>query len=430
MPRPSCRLHPDGTTERRGYYGKHKEFIRWVCHPPNGDPAHYLRRDQKVETRVKLVGGFAHGSCDECERVWLETDGLPNGDFDKFVLREKARALVRVAEGMTYNSAAFRVRQRAARRHGALANSIDGRMVRDWVGQHTEILAKQFLPEIWPEAICVDSFDVRITAFKKDGSPMQKGLPLYEVMGAAGYGPHFGRAGKLWHLKAVHKVDEGTYRDFFSELGGHRNVKIVVCDGDISIANAARWAFPNAEVYPCIWHLFENLERHLRRAKLWNNKRAIYKQMAHTHHHSFWTMEKWEDLLRVLERYLAADLSKLDEKRLKAMQGLARWLQRNEKPIDRVLVNPHWPRDLKLLEEKLATIRDHRFGDRRRSFRNLDRLNLLLKLMLIDLRGEADSVEWARILRENHARHHGHPPPRRKIDGKVLKVRGQTVIVP
>lgn len=44
-------------------------------------------------------------------------------------------------------------------------------------------------------------------------------------------------------------------------------------------------------------------------------------------------------------------------------------------------------------------------GDRRCSFRNLPRLNALLKLVLLDLRGEADEAEWARILRENHRRH-------------------------
>jgi hypothetical protein len=44
--------------------------------------------------RVKLVGGLT-GCCEECE----PTDGLPSADFDKFVLRAKAAALVQVAHG-------------------------------------------------------------------------------------------------------------------------------------------------------------------------------------------------------------------------------------------------------------------------------------------------------------------------------------------
>ena len=59
---------------------------------------------------------------------------------------------------------------------------------------------------------------------------------------------------------------------------------------------------------------------------------------------------------------------------------------------------------------------------RRRSFRNLPRLNSLLKLMLLDLRGEADETRWARILRTNHVSRHGQPPPRRLVDGKVIKL--------
>ena len=202
MPRPTCRLHPGSSIQRHGYYGKNQEFIRWVCVPADGNPRHYLRRDQKEALRVKLVGGFAHGSCDECERVWLETEGLTNGDYDKFVLREKANALVRISEGMSYKGAALRARQRVARRlyrASASASSNDGRMARDWVGQHVPVLARAYLPTEWPEAIAVDSFDVRISVFRPTGEPLQKGLALYHVLGAAGYGPTFGRAGSgIW----------------------------------------------------------------------------------------------------------------------------------------------------------------------------------------------------------------------------------------
>jgi hypothetical protein len=40
------------------------------------------------------------------------------------------------------------------------------------------------------------------------------------------------------------------------------------------------------------------------------------------------------------------------------------------------------------VEEHLATVRSL-LGERRRSFRNLPRLNSLLKLMMLDIRGEA-----------------------------------------
>ena len=79
----------------------------------------------------------------------------------------------------------------------------------------------------------------------------------------------------------------------------------------------------------------------------------------------------------------------------------------------------HWPRDLKHLEERLATIQT-RLGERWRMFRNLHRLNCVLTLMLLELRGEASVSAWARILRENHRAHEGKPPPRRLHEGELL----------
>ncbi|MDT4933151.1 MAG: hypothetical protein QOK11_1043, partial [Pseudonocardiales bacterium] len=63
-----------------------------------------------------------------------------------------------------------------------------------------------------------------------------------------------------------------------------------------------------------------------------------------------------------------------------------------------------------------------RLGDRRRSFRNSYRLNCVLRLMLLDLPGSSSVTTWTRILRDNHRRHAGQPPPRRHHDGKRMFV--------
>lgn len=46
MPRPVCAEHPNGRVRRDGYYGRHREFIRWECVPGDGLAPHYLRQDQ------------------------------------------------------------------------------------------------------------------------------------------------------------------------------------------------------------------------------------------------------------------------------------------------------------------------------------------------------------------------------------------------
>lgn len=418
MPRPGCRRHPNSRVKRVGYYGKRKEFVRYRCVPANGDPPHYLNRNDRTEPmRVKLVGGRT-GACDECERTWHSEEGLPSADYDKFILRAKAKALVDVAYGsLSMRGAAHEVRiAEVERRTGSRpmpgAVSRDGRMARDWVPQYTEILAEKLLPTEWPRAIAVDSFDVRVKGWKADGTPKQKGRFLYSVFGAAGYQRFYGH-GQLWHLRAMRGESERDWREFFRSLPG--SPEVVICDGSVAIRKAAEWAFPRARIYPCTWHLQETLRRHVQRAGLYNRRRAIYRALRVSDQDLFWYPHNWEFFLRIFERYERA--APADP----GIQAIRRWIERNREQIELVLTSPHWPRDLKLLEEHLATVRD-RLGERKRLFRNPYRLNCVLRLFLMQLRGACSLQSWARILRENHKRHRGNPPPRRVYDGKRLFV--------
>jgi hypothetical protein len=418
-----CRVHPRGRVRRDGYYGRYKEFVRWECVPPNGDAPHYLKRSQQADLRVKLVGG-RHGSCDECERHWEPTDGLPSASYDKFVLRAKAETLVRVAEGgLTLRGAATEARRlaielRTGQRPQPWRVSRDGRLGRDWVSQYGELIASHYLPTRWPKAIAVDSFDVRVPGFDPHGNPLRKGRYLYTVIAAVGYSAGSYR-GQLWHAAAFPGESEREYRDFFREFGGQP--EIVVCDGSWAIRNAAAWAFPQAQVFPCAWHQFNRLRQHLRHAGLWNRRRLIYR-LLRDQGRVFSSLARWQELERVLERYLAADRSRLSPQQAAALGAIGRWLDRNRDLIGESAAAFYWPTTISHLEEHLDTI-GSRLGDRRRAFRNLHRLNCLLKLFLIQLRGEASASAWARVLRENHRAHDGKPPPRRLYDGQVIRPR-------
>ena len=111
--------------------------------------------------------------------------------------------------------------------------------------------------------------------------------------------------------------------------------------------------------------------------------------------------------------------AKVDPKLAKGIDDIVKWRRRNREAINGLLPRTHWPRDIKHLEERLATIQT-RLGERRRMFHNLHRLNCVLTLMLLELRGEASVSAWARILRENHRAHEGKPPPRRLHEGELL----------
>jgi len=114
---------------------------------------------------------------------------------------------------------------------------------------------------------------------------------------------------------------------------------------------------------------------------------------------TFWHPARWDHFERVFARYRNADLSQADPKVAAGIADIVKWRRRNRQAINRLLPQTHWPRDLKHLEERLDTIQD-RLGDGRRAFRNLHRLNCVLKLMTMELRSEAGVTAWARPARE------------------------------
>lgn len=125
---------------------------------------------------------------------------------------------------------------------------------------------------------------------------------------------------------------------------------------------------------------------------------------------------RWTHFEQLLDRYLGALDDRAGPRVVKGLLDMNIWRQGNQDLVDLVLDHPHWPRNLKLLEEHFVNVRD-RFGERRPNIRNLPRLNSLLKLTRLDLRGQGDESQWPRILRENH---HGQPPPRLLVDGQLI----------
>jgi hypothetical protein len=95
-------------------------------------------------------------------------------------------------------------------------------------------------------------------------------------------------------------------------------------------------------------------------------------------------------------------------------------LNRSREAIWRTVTEPHRPLSTGAVEDILDGLK-RKLGDRARKFYNLPRLNHLLTLMQLQVTGEADAAVYARLLRENHERHHGKPPPRRLHDGVGLR---------
>jgi hypothetical protein len=75
--------------KRNGYYGKDKQYVLWRCAGGDGDRPHQIR----PELSIRLVGEL-EGVCEQCERPWEPTDGLPQAVRDRYVLRHKIEALL------------------------------------------------------------------------------------------------------------------------------------------------------------------------------------------------------------------------------------------------------------------------------------------------------------------------------------------------
>jgi len=469
--RPRCREHPLGRVRRDGYYGKHKEFIRWECVPGDSQPPHYLSHDQmtadsaratrrqftdnrarsdregRVDGRARVdargggddrAGGDGRAGADGHGRFesrghfegdgdgghanWLGDDGFLAGDHDKFILGEKAQLLLEVARchlSMRGASIALRAavfERREGRPPEGYEISRDGRLGRDWVGQYSDILAERILPLRWPDTIVLASSEVRLKPTNGRISAGAVGRRYYSLLAAVGY-TSGAESGELWALAAFPKHDEFVAREFLLGLGGRP--KIVVWNGGRELGNAAERCFPGALVYPSTSYLVDRLREHLRRTWPYDPRRRIYDLLRRSGEELLSDPARWQEFLDVFERYERAAGNGAEHIRA----GLAStrcWIERNAQTIELVARSPHEPRDVRLVEDILGTVR-RRLGGRQRLMRNLPRLNSLLRLMAIELRGEADLDVWTQILEEHNRARAGKPPPRRLVEGRLLK---------
>jgi hypothetical protein len=397
MSRPVCPLHPRARVKRNGYYGKDKQYVLWRFAGGGGDRPHQIR----PELSSRLVGG-AHGHCEECQRPWEATDGMPQATGDRFILAEKARALVSMGQGASYRSAALGARRQARHQDSNRWHSGDWRMGGDWVAQYAPIVAEPHLPTRWPTAIAVDELDVRVKLKRADGSAVQRGAHRYSILAVVGYEP--GRPGRLWRLHAAPDGGVGDWKNLFSLLDGQP--EIVVFDQALAASAAVAQMWPDTRRYLCCWHLYNNALKHLKRAKLATNNHDVFRALDEFTFMDPWAMVCFRRALQGARRARPRD---------EHLERLERTLNYNRDDIWRAVAEPHHPRTIAGVEEVLDAVRK-RIGDRARNFKNLPRLNCLLALIQLDLLGVANDKHYARLLRENHLAYNGTPPPRRTLD--------------
>lgn len=422
MERPKCPQHPESRVVRDGRYGARKQYQRWRCVPVGCDRKSAESHLFQPVLPKKAVGG-PHGECVECERGWHAGEGMDTAWRDRFSLREKAAALVYLAQGHPYRQAARQVRLRAQLRGADV--SIDGRLTGDWVSMYAPVLRRQlfrthpYFAE-WPEVLVLDHVPFHGRDTYADGAPKPSGRLRFAVLGALSYGEgsvedahQAGRRPKVWRYGAYEGTRASDWLHFLNQLPGRP--LWVVCDGDPALLAALEKKWPDIPIFRCTAHLTMQAQERVRVAGL---RETPFGQSINEK--TFTGRRRWSWFRMGLDYLEEHDLTAgLSRSQLVAVTALRDWADRVAPAVEFGLEHDHAPLTTGALEQALRVVKNSLY-DRRLVLRNLDRLDDLLILFQLARLGLASEPQWARVLRDHHLRRGGKPPARRRVDNPAL----------
>jgi hypothetical protein len=356
--------------------------------------------------------GDPRAYCVECSTALEPWEGQAGAREYRFAAREIGDALIAVAKGASYQTAAAASRRQAARvptphqgtdRGWRRRDPVrDGQLVANWVDVFTGLVCEGQLPERWPSRLLIDSKNFRINAGARSG----RGFHVFAAMGCEKGEPgKWAPAPALWRLEPFPHRDQASWEAFFGALDGAPEV--IVSDADHAMACAIQSIFgEDTEHRLCEWHLSRKLREHLPDTILGNHQHPISRALPH----AFASPRAWEQLVGAIE----ADHNAGEHSSLTLA---TRWLQTYGLRIQTQVANrdPNRPNSTGPVEKMLVEI-DRRIGDRIGSFTNRARMAKLLALMTLDLNGHADGRQWADRLRERLYLAGGRPNNQRPHD--------------
>lgn len=397
---------------RDGWYGRppHRRQ-RWLCKPANGDPPH---RFTPTLTRQQHPGAAPHGFCLECSTQVEAWEGQAGARRYRFAAREVGEALALVARGATYRDAAFAARRQGERMPAARLTgrgrrrdaARDGQLVANWVDVFSEPLRAGLLPERWPEVVVIDSTEMRV----KSGPRRGQG---FHVIGALGRDR--AAAGRLveplrvWRLEASPVKDAAAFERFCAAPRGRPRVVISDMDNATRLGLANAFADHNGGL-PAMrvgeWHLGRALRRRIPDSLAADPGSPVMQRLGP----AFYAPARWQ-------AFVDAAWHEHEARTHGPLTGLLRWIDDHGALIEHQAAtrDPRIPNSTSPIEAPLAEIK-RRLQDRAGVLTNLARMNKLLALMALDLRGETDGRAWADRLRQRTYLAGGHPARQRPHD--------------
>ena len=413
---PTCKATRRAT--RAGTYGwrqQRRQLLRCeVCRHRFAEPM----------PRAAIVPG---STCAECLNGLGPHQGHPHPRTCEFSAAVIAGALAHAARGTSYRGAGEKARDEATRvRRAARRVAVpkepwrqSGNLVMDWTETYAQPLWAIYGPERWPDVIAIDERVVSGRALSAAAQARQMwpgsskpvgqsasgmgGRRLFTIMGATGYQ---GRAsGQPWLFQSVPNATVATWVEFFRSLPGRPSV--VVGDAAHAWQQAVAIAWPPPalpEIVISEFHLREMLDKHLNRLgvpaadPLRALAGAAFRGPTH-----------WAVLVAALTPVAVGDK--------KLNSWLAKWDGRIARQLARHAFR-HTTRSTGGIEQHLRTIYA-RIEDRRHMFANRERLDRLLLLMTMEMRGSLNQRKWATVIRSWLLLTGGQPPLSRQITDHV-----------
>jgi len=383
-----------------------------------------------------------------------------------FVAREVAATLVALANGSTYQQAAFTARTTVAAQFAQVGRELPwntagmthGQAAADWVEVFTDVVLAGGEDDRWPDVVLLDS-----TSFWRRYGGRQ--VPAFHVLMAYGYdivplldpaldpdpgtgapdedddqgfdnpwadaptAPSVTR-GRLLRAEVVPRSNTSVWTEFLRSWPG--TPQVVVADRAPEIRGAVNATWPagpslaRPEYVNCRWHLAKNLREALVEdiveLDLGSRMRAAKAATALEHplvvdvEGAFNSAQAYRSFrARVTQEIGFAQLRLRPEDG--KLTGSCRWLRDNELAvicqIERRRFRPG-PESTGPLEAEIHNLRGV-LARRAQSLRNQPRTNLLLRLLVAGRRGQANERTWAEKVRLHLVALDGIPSQQRRI---------------
>jgi hypothetical protein len=429
--RPQCPSHPGSRVVADGWYSTWSDAYRrarYRCRRFPGDKGHFPTSPSRV--RHPTAHHPHHGeACPTCDHQYRRFEGPRTGDQFIYTFHEVADVLIAVGRLDSLRSASGAVRNSALRymnppdpaRLNLLARtwvdetpSSEAHLASNYVDVFAPILLDKWLPTQWPKAIAVDSMPLKTVGARRHLKTkilqLVGDMPAGEILIA--YDQTVIPARPI-AITVAGGRSAAQFRAFFGSLGGQP--AWVTADQDMAIELAVSQQWPGTILYHSRAHirrLFEDaldadgIPRMVRTASPEEAAAARRRawpanQVKEFSVHPVWaalrgcqrSAKEWDKLKALVEQHVP-----------KRRQNIrAKLLEYENKVIEQIVLadaNPGMPVGTGAVEGNLAE-RIKRLQNRAGRWQNQRRLDKVLKLCVLDLRGHASRDAYAALIRQH-----------------------------